>query len=85
MTLPTPELVQSLKERLKITYALDETQKQEILWYIDSLQTEQIEAIFDTIAGHERLIVKDSLNYEETNQQTTDKISVEQELDDLIF
>ena len=85
MTAPTPELIESLKDRLKITYALDEIQKQEILWYIDSLESEQIEAIFDTLAEHERLITKDSLNYEETNEQTTDKTSVEQELDEFIF
>ena len=81
MSSPTPELIRSMKDRLGVTYALNEEQKKAVLSRMDALSAEQIEQIFLIVEDFERKIERDFWGYSETQEQQSEKRTIEDLLD----
>ena len=81
MSSPTPELIRSMKDRLGVTYALNEEQKKAVLSRMDALSAEQIEQIFLIVENFERKIERDFWGYSETQEQQSEKRTIEDLLD----
>lgn len=80
-----PELLSFFQDRIRSTFALDESQKEAILVHVASLSDEQMAQILDLVVVYEKRIENDSRSHMEAGDRASDMQAINQILDDLTF